>query len=249
MTATMNTGAETMRIDRTYMPLLIQLKTVGAVGVDDASVRAISRLEAGRVLRDGQLHPMADAILELVAEPALVVSVERMRLGAVAASTIWATPRGAAIGTRVDDGLYELKLANTDLLPFHLFQLIHFRPLPGGEAIDVTLPADAMLAAEARLYGGDTPGAIEELRGRGVADEVAAAAVSILASRVASWRIHSLWSNGTETETRQTHGMDCGPRGHVLATIGSAEPTIRLRSATSADVTAAIRSMLPGSQA
>ena len=118
MTATMNTGAETIRIDRSYMPLLLQLKTAGAVGIDEASVSAVSQLEAGHVLRDGQLHPMADAILELVAEPALVVSVERMRLGAIAASTIWATPYGATIGTRVDGGVYELKLANAASSPF-----------------------------------------------------------------------------------------------------------------------------------
>ena len=249
MTATMNTGAETIRIDRSYMPLLLQLKTGGAFGVDDASESALSQLEAGEVLRDGQLHPMADAILDLVAEPALVVSVERMRLGSVAESTIWAAPYGATIGTRLDGGVYELKLANTALLPFHLFQLIHIRPLPDGEPADVTLPAEAMLAAEALLHDGNRPGAIQELTDAGVSEASSAAAIGILESRIASWRIHSFWSNGHGTVTRQAHGMDCGPRGHVLATIGSAEPTIGLRTATFADVTARIRSTLPRSEA
>jgi hypothetical protein len=240
----MNTGAETIRIDPSYMPLLLQLKTAGAV--DDSSASAISRLEAGEVLRDGQLHPMADAILELVSEPALVVSVERMRFGAVATSTIWATPYGATIGTRVDGGIFELKLANADLLPFHLFQLIHLGPLPEEESANVTLPAEAMLAAEALLYGNDRAGAIEELTDSGLSDRDAAAALAILASRVASWRIHSQWKSEDRTEKRHAHGMDCGPRGHVLATIDIAGPTISLRTATFPEVTAAIRSTLPG---
>ena len=168
MTAVMNTGAETIRIDRSYVPLLLQLKSAGAVGSDESSESALSQLEAGEVLRDGQLHPMADAILDLVAEPALVVSVERMRLGSVAASTIWAAPYGATIGTRVDGGVYELKLANTPLLPFHLFQLIHLRPLPDGEPADVILPAEAMLAAEALLYNNKRSAAMQELSAGGV---------------------------------------------------------------------------------
>ena len=185
MTATMNTGAETIRIDRSYMPVLLQLKTAGAIGVDEASTTALSQLEAGDVLRDGRLHPMADAILELVAEPALVVSVERMRLGAVAASTIWATPYGATIGTRVEGSIYELKLANAALLPFHLFRLVHLRPLPDGEPIDVTLPAEAMLAAEALIYDGDPAGAMQELHLSGVGSTDADAAIAILTERSA----------------------------------------------------------------
>lgn len=244
MTATMNTGAETIRIDRSYMPLLLQLKTAGAVGVDEASENALSQLEAGDLLRDGRLHPMAEAILELVAEPALVVSVERMRLGAVAASTIWATPYGATIGTRVDGGLYELKLANATLLPFHLFQLVHLRPLPDAKPVDVTLPAEAMLAAETLLHDNNPIGAVDELHAAGVANRDATATMAVLKSRVASWRISSMWSDGDGTEARQAHGMDCGPGGHILATIG-AGPTIRLRAATLSEVTAAIRSTLP----
>lgn len=244
----MNTGAETIRIDRSYVPLLLQLKTGGAVGIDKVSESALSQLEAGDVLRDGQLHPMADAILDLVAEPALVVSVERMRLGSVAAATIWAAPYGATIGTRVDGGVYELKLASTALLPFHLFQFIHLRPLPDGEPTNVTLPAEAMLAAEALLYEGNRPGAMRELTAAGVSEADSASAIAILTARIASWRIHSLWSNGDGTVTRQAHGMDCGPQGHVLATIGTAEPTIGLRTATFAEVSATIRSVLPRSE-
>ena len=244
----MNTGAETIRIDRGYLPLLLQIKAAGAVGPDEAATAALSRLEASDLLRDGQLHPMADAMLEIVAEPSLVVAVERMRLGAVAASTIWATPYGATIGTRVDGGLYELKLANSALLPFHLFHAIHLRPLPEGDPVDVTVPAEAMLAAEALLYRDDRSGGVGELRRRGVTGDDAAAVMAIVATRVASWRIHALWSGGHGTEMRQAHGMDCGSRGHVLATIGTDEPTFRLRSATFADVTAAIRAALPASR-
>lgn len=245
MTATMNPGAESIRIDRSYVPVLLQLKTMGAIGTDEASASALSRLEAADLLRAGRLHPMADAVFELVAAPALVVSVERMRLGAVATSTIWATPSGATIGTRVDGEVYELKLANVALLPFHVFELIHLRPLRQAAPVDVTLPSAAMLAAEALLQDNDDAGAMQELTTAGVGEADSAVALAILGSRVASWRIHSVWSTKDGTETRQCHGMDCGPRGHVLAAIGP-EPTIRLRGATFAEVTTAIRSALPG---
>lgn len=245
MTATLNTGAETIRINRRYMPLLMQLKTTGAVGVDAETNAALDRLEAGELLRNGNLHPMADAMLETVAEPGLVVSVERMRLGSVAASTIWATPLGATIGTRVEGGLYELKLANTALLPFHLFQLIHLRPLPQDNSLDATLPAEAMLSAEARLYSEGEPGASADLVAAGVAEAAAESVVAALAARVASWRIHSLWSSEAGTEKHEAHGMDCGRLGHVLVTIGAEDPTMRLRSATFAEVTGQVRAALP----
>jgi len=247
MTATMNTGAETIRLDCKYMPLLLQLKTTGAVGVDDTTTRALARLEAGELLRDGQLHPMADAILAIVAEPALVISVERMRLGAIAASTIWATPDGATIGTRVEGGLYELKLAATALLPFHLFQLIHLRPLPAGSSVDVTLGAETMLSAESMLARSDRGGAVTVLVDAGLGDDGAESAVQLLESRVASWRIHSLWSAEGGSQSYEAHGMDCGVRGHVLVTVGAEQPTLRLRSASFAEVTTAVRGGLPSS--
>ena len=189
---------------------------------------------------------MADAILDVVAQPGLVISVERMRLGAVAASTIWAAPFGATIGTRVDGGLYELKLATASLLPFHLFQLIHLRPLPEGSAVDVTISAEAMLTAEAAIHRGASEAAMEELVAAGLAGADAAGVVAVLTSRVASWRIHSLWADGHGgTQTHEAHGMDCGNQGHILVTIGSDEPTMRLRSATFAEVTHEIRAALP----
>jgi hypothetical protein len=244
MTAALNTGAEAIRINRSYLPLLMQLKTTGAVGVDATTNAALDNLEAGELVRNGSLHPMADAILDMVAEPALIVSVERMRLGSIAASTIWATPRGATVGTRVEGGLYELKLANVALLPFHLFQLMHLRPLPADNDLDITLPAEAMLNAEARLYA-DGPGAAAAELTPLLAETEATALVGTLAARVASWRIHSMWSAGEATETHEAHGMDCGPQGHVLVTIGMDEPMMRLRSATFAEVTAEVRAALP----
>lgn len=247
MTATLNTGAETIRIDRSYMPVLMQLKTTGAVGIDDATNDAVTQLEAGELLRDGNLHPMADAILDMVAEPALVVSVERMRLGAISASTIWATPQGATVGTRVERGLYELKLANTSLLPFHLFQLIHLRPLPEPNHLDVTLPAAVMISAEVRLHNDGEQSAIDDLVVAGVAEANATDVATVLAARVASWRIHSLWTSPDGTVSHEAHGMDCGSQGHILVTIGAAEPTMRIRSASFAEVTAAVRAALPAS--
>jgi hypothetical protein len=243
----MNTGAETIRIDRSYMPVLLQLKTVGAIGPDEASTKALARLEAADLLRAGRLHPMAEAVFESVVDPALVVSVERMRLGAVATSTIWATPSGATIGTRVDGEVYELKLANVALLPFHIFELIHLRPLPQAAPVDITLPSAAMLAVEALLHDNKGDGAMQELKAAGVGDDAAAAAIAILGSRVASWRVHSVWSTKDGNETRQCHGLDCGPRGHILAALGP-ETTTRLRGVTFAEVTAALRSALPSSQ-
>lgn len=244
MTATMNTGAETIRIDRDYMPLLLQLQQSGAAGVNPDTTSALEALEAGELVDDGELHPMAAAMMELIAAPALVVSVERMRLGAVAAATIWATPGRAVIGSRVDKDLFELKLAAAALLPFHIFQLVHLRPLPLGPAFTYVLPAEVMYAAEAHIHGGDTAAAVAAMDAAGIGDSAAVA--ELLATRVASWRIHSMWTGPDGSQTAETAGMDCGPMGHVLVTVDE-DPSLTLRAAPFNEVLAAIRGTLPGS--
>ena len=246
MTATMNTGAETIRVDRAYLPLLLQLKTAGAVGTAGATAAALERLEEADVLRNGRLHPMADAILDLVAEPGLVVSVERTRAGDVAAATIWATLDGATIGSRVDRGTFELRLASTALLPFHVFQLIHLRPLPESESFEFPVPAAAMFAAEAAIRSGNQVEAVGALAAADVAQPADVA--DLLAARVASWRIHSIWADSAGPRTAEANGMDCGDRGHVLIDVDAAGPSLRLRSAAFAEVTAAVRRTLPANR-
>lgn len=243
MTATMNTGAETIRVDRKYLPLLMQLKTAGAVGVNAETNEALQHLEAADLVRDGELHPMADAIFELVAEPGLVLSVERMRIGSVAASTIWARPVGAVIGSRVENGVFELKLAAAALLPFHIFQLIHLRPLPKAPQFACTLGAETMLTVESHINEGDTSSATALLDQSGVAAPSLVAAA--LAARVASWRVHSMWSTNGDPQTAEASGMDCGPSGNVLVTVGADEPTMTLRSASFSEMLSAVRATLP----
>jgi len=244
VTATLNPGAEAMRIDRSYMPLLLQLKMTGAAGPGPASAVALERLEAGELLVDGRLHPTADAVLELVAAPRLVVSVERLRGGRVSATTIWATPDGAVLGGRVDGGLFELRLVTTALLPFHLLQLIHIRPLPLAEETAVTVRASVLYEAESRLEQADVSGAGDVFARNGVAD--VGRLLSLLDARIASWRIHSLWSSKGGIVNAKAHGMDCGPVGNILVSIEGAEPMFSLRPATFHEVTKAVRATLPG---
>ncbi len=242
MTAAVNTGAETIRIDRRCVPLLLQLKTTGAVGADEKTSTILARLEEATVLQDGALHPMVDAMLELIASPGLVVSVERMRVGTIAASTIWATPQGAVLGTRVDRNLFELKLIDAAMLPIHIFQMIHLWPRPVAVPFEHRIDPAALFAAEAKLYEGDRPGAVAALDD---ATTEAAEVVALLAGRIASWRIHSVWTTSRGSQNAEASGMDCGEHGHVLVSIGSENATMTIRSATVRDVAAAVRSTLP----
>lgn len=244
MTATMNLGGETIRIDRKYMPLLLQLYGTGAVGVDDATNAALDQLEAGRILVDGELHPMAAAIMAIVADPPLVLSVERLRMGSVAASTIWANPRGAVVGTRVDSQLYELKLANTKLIPFHVFQLIHLRPLPDQKPLTAAIRPEDLLSAEQLIDRGDIEGANAALAGAGVAE--GPSIVERLRSRVASWTIHSVWDQAGEVQTGAASGIDCAAMGHVLVEVDADRAELVLRSVSFQEVLEAIRETLPG---
>lgn len=241
MTATMNLGGETIRIHRKYMPLLLQLHSDGAVGVNGATTEALEILAAGQILIDGRLHPMAEAIMEIVAEPPLVLSIERMRMRSVAASTIWATPHGAVLGTRVEEDLYELKLASAELIPFHIFQLIHLRPLPDQEPFAATMLPAVLLAAERHVDAGEPEEATAALESAGVED--AAELVARLKSRVASWTIHSIWGRDGAVETRSASGIDCAAAGHVLVSVAENEMT--LRSARFTEVLCAIRAVLP----
>jgi hypothetical protein len=239
----LNPATETIRIDREYMPLLLQLKATQATRVDDSTQEAIAALEAADVLRRGRLHPMADAILGLVADPGLVISVERLRAGTVATATIWATPGAAAVGTRVDGGLYELRLANPALLPFHLFQMVHLQPRPEDSCFVHELPAEVMFAAEAAIHDGDIGRAAQLISGAAVRSPEDV--VAILTGRVASWRVHSIWSTANGPVTAAAYGMDCGRLGNVLVDVDPAGPSLRLRSAGFAEVTDALRATLP----
>jgi len=243
MTATMNLGGEAIRIDRRYMPLLLQLHTSGAVGVDDATSEALEQLAAGRLLIDGELHPMAAAMMEIISDPPLVLSVERMRMGSVAASTIWATPVGAVVGSRVESQLYELKLGNADLIPFHLFQLIHLRPLPDQEPFSVTIRPEDLLAAEQHIDGGDIASAAAGLIAAGFQDP--SGLVERMLTRIASWTIHSVWSQAGSVQTRTASGIDCAAGGHMLVDVADDRAEITLRSASFKEVLAAIRGTLP----
>jgi len=243
MTTMLNPATETIRIDREYMPLLLELKTAEATGVGDATTAAIAALEAADILRDGRLHPMADTILGLVADPGLVVSVERLRAGVVSASTIWATPAAAAIGTRVDGGLYELRLANPALIPFHIFQMVHLQPRPEDGSFAYQLPAEVMFAAETAIHDGDLDKALGVIADAAVSTP--AEIVDLLTGRIASWRVHSMWSTAHGPTIRAAYGMDCGRLGNVLVDIDRIGPSLRLRAARFADVVEALRGSLP----
>lgn len=246
MTAIINTGAESIRVSRDYLPLLLALQTSGAVGVDAATTAALDILEEEGLLRDGDLHPMAGAMLEIIADPGLVVSVERMRLGAVAATTLWVTPRGMVVGSRVEPAVFELKLGAAELVPFHLMQLIHLRPLPQTARFEHVIGVEAMLSAEDSLYQGDSATAVKCLHEAGVAD--AAGAVELLAARIASWRIHSIWSTSDGSSMAEASGMDCGWLGHVLVRTSERAPSMTLQSATFEEVLAAVRAALPAAR-
>ena len=243
MTTMLNPATETIRIEREHMPLLLQLKTVEATGVDEATTAAMAALEAADVLRDGRLHPMADAIVGLVADPSLVVSVERLRAGVVSASTIWATSTAAAIGTRVNGGLYELRLANPALLPFHIFQMVHLQPRPEDYSFNHELPAEAMFAAEAAIHEGELDKAQALIADAAV--ESPAEIVDLLTGRIASWRVHSMWSTAEGPTTAAAYGMDCGRLGNVLVEVDETGPTLSLRAVRFAEVVGALRGALP----
>lgn len=243
MTAMLNPANETIRIDRKYLPLLLELKTAERSGDGPAATAALASLEAADVLSDGRLHPMADAILEIIAEPGLVVSIERLRAGVVATSTMWATPAVAVIGTRVDSTLYELRLASPALLRFHLFETVHLRPRPETAGFAHELPAELMLAAEAAIHDGDPEEATRLLTDSAI--DAAAAIVKLLTVRVASWRVHSIWSGTDGPASGAAYGMDCGKMGNVLVDVDAAGPDFRLRAAGFAEVTQSLRETLP----
>jgi len=241
MTVTMNVGAEAIRIHRSHVPLLLQLYTAGAVGPDPANTKALDELREAEVLLEDSLHPMAAAMAEAIAQAPLVISAERHRLGAIAASTIWAAPHGSVIGTRIDDESFELKLATSSLLPFHIFQLIQLRPLPDSPQLDVTLAADTMVAAEAKVGEGDIATARAIIAEAEVSQPGLMTAV--LRQRIASWRVHSVWNADGEAQLGAASGIDCGALGHFLVTVEDEQ--LSIRSASFKEVIGAIRGVLP----
>ena len=245
MPSTISTGADTIRMPQRLMDPLLHVATLGGIGPGTIGAEQLEELRNLDLLIGDELHPLAGAIFELIAAPGLVVTAERSRLGGVSAATVWATPFGAAIGTRLDDvapaepgnAFIELRLAVAAMIPIQLMQIIRLRPLPTPEQMLISTSADEMLRTEIDLLEGASPDGSGEPDGDGRLR-------SVLSHRVATWRIHSVWSGAEGRASADIAGMDCGPLGNLLVTVDDTA-AISLRSASFQDVTRAIRTVLP----
>ena len=147
------------------------------------------------------------------------------------------------MGTRVENQLYELKLANADLIPFHIFQLIHLRPLPDQEPMAATIRPKDLLAAEHHVDSGDFDAAVASLQEAGVAQ--AEDVVVRLQNRIASWTVHSVWGQSGTVHTGTASGIDCAAQGHVLVEVDDERALMTLRTASFQEVLDTIRGTLP----
>lgn len=176
-------------VSRRLMPVILQVHA----GEIERSAADTLELESCGVMEGDRLDPLVTALLEVMTEPTLVVTVESSGGRGLHLITIWATAVKAVVGTSSDRHHFELMQIEPGLLPFHLAQAVALRPrfrlsFAGG----VSLPVAALRSAE-RLIDDHPREAAAELRSVGVAPVWADRLVTALAYRRALWTVESVW--------------------------------------------------------
>jgi hypothetical protein len=200
---------------------------------------AVAELERCGVVTGGVVSPDAAAVVGVMTDPDLVVSIEVTTRDSVDRSTIWATAELAVWGRPVEQDVYQLRSIDTVTVPLLLAQLtgVGRRPeTPFSGA--VTIAADALEAAlDWQTEDPETALAILVSSG---ADPVWADRILIANQHHrARWTVSSVWVEASgRHEVHEATVLDAGPAGYwrisrdgpgtVTYTVASVHETLRL---------------------
>ncbi|MDJ0954259.1 MAG: ESX secretion-associated protein EspG [Acidimicrobiia bacterium] len=158
----------------------------------------IAELRATGFVTGTDLAPLVRRLVDVVAEPTLVVSVEVTEDGvAPRLFTFWSTGRRAALGHCAADDRFELTLLQPGLLPFHVAQAVQLTPRRHPAfAGSVSIPQGLLGRAE-DLIELDPTEIATKWRAAGVTQHWVDRIVAAVIMRRAAWTIESVWIGGT----------------------------------------------------
>ncbi len=224
----------TLTLPRHLIPALMLLASHGS-----PPPAAMSELERAGVACNGLLSAEASALVAVMTQPDLVISVEVATRDGARLSTIWATAAQAVWGRPVEHDVYQLRAIDTVTVPLLLVQLtgVGRRPEPPF-AGSVCIAAEALEAA-LDWQADDPETALGILVAAGVDPQWADRILIAHQHHRAKWTVSSVWTDGgAGHEVHDVTVLDAGPAGYwritapepatVAFTVASLHETIRL---------------------
>ena len=210
-TAAIDHNRRSVSVPRRLMPVVLSAHA----GKLERPSPAITELCASGLMHDLELDPLAAALIEVMTDPTLVVTVEVSASASSRLATIWGTPHRAVIGTTDDSRRFDLMQIEPGLLPFHLAQATNLAPVSpllftGG----FSLPATALDQAE-DLATTDLDMAADAMAGMGTPKLWINRLLTALIERRSLWTVESVWvGGGRGRSAARLSVLDAGAAGY-----------------------------------
>ena len=232
-----------LRIPREILPEA--LRQASREGL--ASPLATVRMETGGVIVDGRLDATVAAMLNVIVEASLTLTIEVELEGDASETTIWATPARAVITSSLDPELVDVQPVRLPRLPETLTDVIMLRPPETVATHGVTVPADAYRRAEAARHRPDAARA--ELVAVGLGADDVDLLLALQAPSTRRWQVSSTWATEGGRETALLQGFDTGARGQWLVAEDSdadgREASLTFTPQGDGEIIRALRQVLP----
>ncbi len=233
------------------------LRIVNNLSFPDTTIERIENLDQtvvdvlidNDVLVDDGIDPMAEAMLSVVNQASLMISLDLHYGSDTSHRTIWATPRQAVVSNEVEANLVELQPADVGQLPFVLHQMmLAGSPRFVGPA-PISIATEAVVKSEKLVAQGQADEATSALTEAGLSEEQARIVLSFEPSQVRRWRIASAWSTDSGQESRELRGIDADTNGQWLVAMtgsrGEDRGQITFTPQGHGDIMRSLRAVLP----
>lgn len=208
-----------------------------------ASPLATVRMETGGIIVDGRLDPVVAAMLNVIVDASLMITIEVELEGDASTTTIWATPSRSVITSSLDPELVDINPVRLPRLPETLTDVIMLRPpeTVGGHVIQVL--SSALRRAEMARANPDA--AHQALTEVGLSADDADSVLSFHAPSTRRWHISSTWTGDSGPQMAELRGLDAGPRGQWLVDSGSDQGRTTFTPQGDGDILRALREVMP----
>lgn len=227
------------------------LALIGGDELNDSAVTHLDELEAVGLLRERVLAPRLAEIVEVVASPALKMSVEVLGPWGLEVDLVWLTPHAAVIATAQQDELM-MNLVDPTFLLFDLARRVGLRHRPRRSAPEgsIQVQASVLDAIHDWLRESGTRSLLDlsdDLEHRyGIAEpKWRAAVVEAVAHRMQSWRITSEWMQDEGPVEQRLSVIDGGPAGLFRVEPGDSDESLVFSGLSESATLKLIRSCLP----
>ena len=176
-----------------------------------ASPIATVRLETGGIIVDGELDPLAEVMLQVIAAASMMVAVDVQAHRDTSLTTIWATPNRAVLTSSLDLELVDIKPVRLARLPEILSDIILLRPPESTGEAPIVVSTATMAAADA--VRADPDEARHALIEAGLGPDEIELVLAFQSPATRRWRISSTWAIEAGQQMAELRGLDAGAAG------------------------------------